>query len=329
MRYHRTGGPEVLSLDEVPEPEPGPGEVLLQVHAAGVNFADTERRRGLYDSQVPLPRILGSEAAGVVSAVGPGVGKVLMGRRAVALTTGSYAECVKAPASELVLLPDGVSFEAAAAVPVQGLTAYHLVRTVGQVREGQSVLVHAAAGGVGVLAVQLAKAAGARVFGTVSSESKARLVRELGADEVIRYDHENVVAEVHRRTGGRGVDLVLDAVGASTWAGSLQVLAPFGHLVSYGSASGSPPPVDVEALFEKSLKVSAYWLRTPHPPGLNYQALESLIRDVSEGRLRILIGLKLPLAEAAEAHRRLEGRETVGKVVLSVLDEGEGPGTSA
>lgn len=319
VRYHQTGGPEVLRLEEVPEPEPEPGEVLLQVHAAGVNFADTERRRGLYDAHVPLPRILGSEAAGVISAVGLGVDKALVGRRAVTLTTtGSYASFAKAPASEIVTLPDGVSFEIAAAVPVQGLTAYHLLRTVGQVREGQSVLVHAAAGGVGVLLVQLAKAAGARVFGTVSSDEKARLVQELGADEVIRYDREDVVTRVHELTGGRGVDLVLDAVGASTWAGSLQALAPFGHLISYGSASGPPPPLDVQTLFAKSLKVSAYWLRTPHPPGLHRQALESLIRDVSEGRLRIHIGLKLPLAEAAEAHRRLEGRETVGKVVLTV-----------
>lgn len=318
IRYHQTGGPGVLRLEEVPEPEPGPGEVQLRVHAAGVNFADTERRRGLYDAEVPLPRILGSEAAGIVSAIGPGVDAALVGRRVVALTTSSYAEFVKAPASGLVSLPENVSFEVAAAVPVQGLTAYHLLHTVGRVQEGQSVLVHAAAGGVGVLAVQLAKAAGARVFGTVSSAVKAQLVQELGVDEVIRYDHEDVVAEVHRRTGGRGVELVLDAVGASTWAASLQVLAPFGHLVSYGSASGSPPPVDVDALFAKSLKVSAYWLHTPHPPGMHHRALESLIQEVSRGKLRILVGLKLPLAEAAEAHRRLEGRETVGKVVLNV-----------
>jgi NADPH2:quinone reductase len=318
IRYHQTGGPEVLRLDEVPEPELGPGEVRLRVHAAGVNFADTERRRGLYDAQIPLPRILGSEAAGVVAAVGPGVSDELVGRRVVALATSSYAEFVKAPASGLVLLPANVSFEVAAAVPVQGLTAYHLLHTVSHIQEGQSVLVHAAAGGVGVLAVQLAKAAGARVFGTVSSAAKAQLVQELGADEVIRYDHEDVVAEVHRRTGGRGVELVLDAVGASTWAASLQVLAPFGHLVSYGSASGPPPPVDVEALFTKSLKVSAYWMHTPHPPGLHHRALESLIQEVSRGRLRILVGLKLPLEQAAEAHRRLEGRETVGKVVLTV-----------
>jgi NADPH:quinone reductase len=318
IRYHQTGGPEVLRLEGVPEPEPGPGEVLIQVHAAGVNFADTERRRGLYDAQVPLPRILGSEAAGVVSAVGPGVEKALVGRRVVALATSSYSEFVKAPAHGLVSLPESVSFEVAAAVPVQGLTAYHLLHTVSHVQEGQSVLVHAAAGGVGVLAVQLAKAAGARVLGTVSSASKAQLIQELGVDEVIRYDHEDVVAEVHRRTKGRGVDLVLDAVGATTWAANLQVLAPFGHLVSYGSASGPPPPVDVETLFAKSLKVSAYWLHTPHPPGLHQRALESLIQRVSLGRLRILVGLKLPLAQASEAHRRLEGRETVGKVVLIV-----------
>jgi NADPH2:quinone reductase len=325
IRYHRTGGPEVLQLDEVPEPEPGPGEVRLQVHATGVNFADTERRRGLYDAKLPLPRILGSEAAGVISAVGPDVDPALVGRRVVTLTTQSYAEFVKAPASGLVMLPDNVSFEVAAAVPVQGLTAYHLLHTAAQVHAGQSVLVHAAAGGVGVLAVQLAKALGARVLGTVSSAAKARLVQELGADELIRYDSEDVVAEVQRRTQGRGVDLVLDAVGASTWAASLQVLAPFGHLVSYGSASGRPPPVDMEALFEKSLKVSAYWLHTPHPPGLHHRALASLIRDVAEGRLRILIGLQLPLTEAAEAHRRLESRETVGKVVLTVARESAAP----
>lgn len=319
IRYHQLGGPEVLRLEEVPEPEPGPGEVRIQVHAAGVNFADTERRRGLYDTNHPLPRILGSEAAGVISAVGPGVDRALLGRRAVALTTKAYAEFATAPTSGLAVLPDSVSFEVAAAVPVQGLTAYHLLYTVAQVREGQSVLVHAAAGGVGVLAVQLAKALGARVFGTVSSEAKARLAQELGADEVIRYDHEDVVAEVQRRTDGRGVDLVLDAVGASTWASSVQALAPFGHAVMYGSASGPPPHLDLESLFEKSLKVSAYWLRTPHPPGLHQQALGSLLRDVAEGKLRVLIGLKLPLAEAAEAHRRLESRETVGKVVLTVV----------
>ncbi|WP_224361739.1 quinone oxidoreductase family protein [Hyalangium versicolor] len=318
IRYHQTGGPEVLRLEEVPEPQPGSGEVQLSVHAAGVNFADTERRRGLYDAKVPLPRILGSEAAGIVADVGPGVDKALVGKRVVAWTVASYAERAIAPVSSLVALPDTVPFDVAAAVPVQGLTAYHLLRTVGQVQEGQSVLIHAAAGGVGGLAVQLAKAAGMRVFGTVSSEAKARLVRELGADEVIRYDHEDVVAEVHQRTGGRGVDLVLDAVGASTWAASLAALAPFGHLVSYGSASGPPPPVDVDSLFAKSVKVSAYWLHTPHPPGTHVRALESLIRHVAEGKLRILIGLKLPLAEAAEAHRRLEGRETVGKVVLTV-----------
>jgi NADPH2:quinone reductase len=320
IRFHRIGGPEVLRLDEVPEPEPGPDEVLLQVHVAGVNFADTERRRGLFNPNAPLPRMLGLEAAGIVSAIGSRVDPALRGRRVATLAEGAYAEFVTVPASGLVTLPDNVSFEVAAAVPVQGLTAYHLVHTVSQIHVGQSVLVHAAAGGVGGLAVQLAKAAGARVFGTVSSAAKAELVRELGADEVIRYDHEDVVAEVRQRTGGQGVDLVLDAVGASTWAGSLQALAPFGHLVSYGSASGLPPLVDVETLFDKSLKVSAYWLLTPHPPGLHHRALESLIQDVSKGKLRILLGMKLPLVECAEAHRRMEGRETMGKVVLTVRE---------
>lgn len=319
IRYHELGGPEVLRLEEVPEPTPGPGEALLEVHAAGVNFSDTERRRGLHDAKkVPLPWTLGSEGAGVVVAVGPGVDAGWVGRRVVALTTGSYAERTKVPAAALNILPDHVPFDVGAGLLLQGLTAYHLVHTMGQVRRGQSVLVHAAAGGVGLLVVQLAKSAGARVFGTVSSDEKAALARDFGVDEVIRYEREDFTAEVLRRTEGRGVELVLDSVGARTWEGSLKVLAPFGHLVLYGTASGAPPPLELESLFEKSLKVSSYWLRTPHPPELQRQATDFLLKEVSEGRLKVQMGLRLPLERAAEAHRRLEGRDTVGKVVLEV-----------
>ncbi|WP_164011836.1 quinone oxidoreductase family protein [Pyxidicoccus trucidator] len=318
IRYHQVGGPEVLRLEEVPEPVAGPGEVRIRVRAAGVNFADTERRRGLYDSKVPLPRILGSEAAGVVESVGAGVDASWVGRRVVALAKQSYAELVTAPEQELLALPERVSFEEAAGLLVQGLTAWHLVHTVGRVTERQSVLIHAAAGGVGLLAIQLAKAAGARVLGTVSTEAKARLARELGADEVLLYGEGDVAEQVRALTGGQGVELVLDSVGASTWKSSLEALAPFGHLVSYGSASGAPPPVDVEALYEKSLKVSAYWLHTRHPPALQRQARETLGRELAEGRLQVRAGLVLDLAEAAEAHRQLEGRGTAGKVVLRV-----------
>lgn len=318
IRYHQVGGPEVLRLEEVPEPVPGPGEVRIRVRAAGVNFADTERRRGLYDASVPLPRILGSEAAGVVESVGPGVDTAWLGRRVVALTTRSYAELATAPEQELLVLPERVSFEEGAGLLVQGLTAWHLIHTMGHLSSGQSVLIHAAAGGVGLLAVQLAKAVGARVLGTVSTQEKARLAKELGADDVILYSEGNVAGQVRTLTGGRGVDLVLDSVGANTWQSSLDSLAVFGHLVSYGSASGSPPRVDVEFLYEKSLKVSAYWLRTAHPPELQRHAREALRAELAEGRLQVRTGLVLNLAEAAEAHRQLEGRGTVGKVVLRV-----------
>jgi NADPH2:quinone reductase len=318
IRYHELGGPEVLRLEEVPEPTVGPGEALLEVHAAGVNFADTERRRGLYDTKAPLPGVPGYEAAGVVAAVGPGVDTSWVGRRVVAMPKNSYAERTTAPAAELNVLPDNVPFDVGAGLLLQGLTAYHLVHTMGQLRRGQTVLVHAAAGGVGLLVVQLAKSAGARVLGTVSSAEKAALAKEFGADELIRYDRDDFTAEVARLTQGRGVELVLDAVGAKTWEGSLKVLAPFGHLVLYGTASGAPPLLDMETLFEKSLKVSSYWLRTRHPPELQRQATDFLLKEVSEGRLRVQIGLRLPLAQAAEAHRRLEGRDTVGKVVLTV-----------
>ena len=318
IRYHEVGGPEVLRLEEVPDPVPGPGEVRIRVRAAGVNFADTERRRGLYDARAPLPRILGSEAAGVVESVGPGVDASWLGRRVVALTVRSYAELATAREEALLVLPERVSFEEGAGLLVQGLTAWHLVHTMGRLSSGQSVLIHAAAGGVGLLAIQLAKAVGARVLGTVSTESKARLAREHGADEVLLYSEGDVAERVRALTGGRGVELVLDSVGASTWKSSLESLAPFGHLVSYGNASGQPPPVDVESLYEKSLKVSAYWLHTLHPPELQRQAREAMRAELVEGRLRMQVGLVLDLAEAAEAHRQLEGRNTVGKVVLRV-----------
>ena len=318
IRYHEVGGPEVLRLDDVPEPVPGPGEVRIRVHAAGVNFADTERRRGLYDARVPLPRVLGSEAAGVVESVGPGVDASWVGRRVVALAPGSYAERVVAPEPELLELPEQVSFEEAAGLLVQGLTAWHIVHTMGRLSSGQSVLIHAAAGGVGLLAVQLAKAVGARVLGTVSSEAKARLARELGADEVLLHGEGDLAERVRALTGGQGVDLVLDSVGASTWKASLESLAPFGHLVAYGNASGHPPPLDVEELYAKSLKVSAYWLRTPHPPELNRRAREALRAELAAGRLQMRLGLVMDLAQAAEAHRQLETRGTVGKVVLRV-----------
>ncbi|HXX32605.1 MAG TPA: quinone oxidoreductase [Myxococcaceae bacterium] len=317
VRIQAHGGPEVLRVDDVPPPEAGPGEVLLGVRAAGVNFADIERRRGSYEPHLPLPSILGAEAAGVIVAVGAGVNPALRGMRAVGLARASQAEMVKMPAAEVVLLPEVVDFDVAAALPVQGLTAYHLLHTMESVTPGMSILVHAIAGGVGLLVLQLAKAAGARVYGTASTEAKAEVARRLGADAVL-VAPDDLAGEILELTGGHGVDLVLDSVGRSTAEASLRSLAPFGHLVHFGEASGPPPRLDISALYGRSLRVSAYWLRSPHPPGTHSAALHELLSDVVAGTLTCTIGLRLPLERVADAHRALEGRRTVGKVVLRV-----------
>jgi NADPH:quinone reductase len=317
VRIHGFGGPDVLRIDEVPSPEAGPGEVLLRVHAAGVNFADTEHRRGQYRADMPLPAVLGAEAAGVIAAVGSGVNPALRGLRAVGLGMGCQAEFVPMPASEVVLLPDAVEFDIAAALPVQGLTAYHLLHTAEWVTPGMTLLVHAISGGVGLQLLQQAKAAGARVFGTASTEGKAEVARRLGADAVL-VAPQDLASEVLALTGGQGVDVVFDSVGRSTAEASLGSLAPFGHLVFYGEASGPPAAIEVGALYPRSLRVSAYWLRSPHPAGAHRAALNELVSDVAAGTLSCTVGVRLPLEQVADAHRALEERRTVGKVVLRV-----------
>ena len=317
VRFHAIGSPEVLRVDDVDKPKPEPGQALVRVHVVGVNFADTLLRRGTYISQPNLPETPGYEAAGIVEEVGQGVEPRLVGQRVVALAEHCYAEYVVAPAETLVPLPDAVSFEAGAAFPVQALTAYHMLFTVDKVGPGKTVLIHAAAGGVGLVAIQMAKLAGARVFGTTSSQDKARLAMEMGADEVILYNQTDFAEEVRRMTGGRGVDLVLDSVGKATQQGSMKSLAPFGHLVSYGIASGVPDPVEILPLYEKSLKVSAFWLFTAkRVPAVARLGVEQVLSWIAGGQLRLHIGLRLPLSQAAEAHRRIESRETVGKILL-------------
>jgi NADPH:quinone reductase len=317
VRIHGFGGPDVLRIDEIPSPEPGPGEVLLRVHAAGVNFADTERRRGLYRGDIPLPNVLGLEAAGVIAAVGSGVNPALRGLRAVGLGSGCQADFVPLSASEVVLLPEEVDFDVAAALPVQGLTAYHLLHTAEWVTPGMTLFVHAIAGGVGLQLLQQAKAAGARVFGATSTEEKAAVARKLGADAVL-VAPQDLASEVLALTGGQGVDVVFDSVGHSTAEASLRSLAPFGHLVFYGEASGPPAALEVSALYPRSLRVSAYWLRSPHPAGAHRAALNELVSDVAAGTLSCTVGMRLPLEQVADAHRALEERRTVGKVVLRV-----------
>jgi len=316
--FEQTGGPEVLALADVPKPDVRPGMVLIKVHAIGVNFADVRFRQGLYVVKPKLPDTPGMEAAGIVEAVGDGVTGVRPGARVAAFTVKSYAEYCQAPESMIVPLPDAVSFEQGAAFPIQVLTAYHMLHTADSTGPGRVVLVHSAAGGVGLAAVQLAKAAGARVFGTVSSDAKAALVREHGADGVINYATEKFADEVLRLTDGRGADLILDAVGKPTFEEGLRCLAPFGHLILYGRAGGPTDPLNVATLSPKSLKVSGFMVPTVtrNFPDKTRQSAEACFALMREGRLRLHIGKTFPLAAAADAHRFLESRQSTGKLIL-------------
>ena len=318
IRGNEYGGPEVLRLQEVEEPRPGPGEVRVRLRAAGVNFIDVNQRRGAYP--VPLPYTPGLEGSGVVEALGSGVDGVRPGDR-VAYTgvLGSYAEANVVPADRLIPLPEEFSFEQGAAFPLQGMTAHYLIHEYRRPGPGDTVLVHAAAGGMGLLLVQWAKHLGARVLGTVSTEEKARAARAAGADEVILYTRQDFVPETKRLTGGRGADLIIDGVGKATFAGNLEAAAVRGHVVIFGAASGPADPIAPNALMPRSLTVSGGSL------GNYTRTREELLRRANDvlagiraGWLRLRIGHVFPLARAAEAHRLLEGRGSVGKVVLTV-----------
>jgi NADPH2:quinone reductase len=317
--FTQVGGPEVLSLADVPKPDLRPRMVLIRVHAIGVNFADTRFRQGTYQLKPKFPDTPGLEAAGVVEAVAEDVTAFRPGARVAAFTVKSYAEYCQAPASMVIPLPDAVSFVDGAAFPIQVMTAYHMLHTADSTGPGRTVLVHSAAGGVGLVAVQLAKVAGARVFGTVSSDAKAQLVKDHGADAVINYGSgEKFADEVLGLTDGRGVDLILDAVGKPTFEEGLRCLAPFGHLILYGRAGGPIDRFDLAALSPKSQKVSGFMVPTV-TRGFPEKTRESSARCFAlmrEGRLRLHIGKTFPLAQAAEAHRYLESRQSTGKLVL-------------
>ncbi|MBW8874270.1 MAG: quinone oxidoreductase [Acidobacteria bacterium] len=318
IRIHSLGGPEVLQLEDVPEPAPKEGEAVVRVEAAGVNFIDVYFRTGLYKGPA-LPFTLGQEAAGTVAAVGSGVADVAVGDRvAYAGVHGAYAELAAVPAARLVKLPAGVSTRQGAAAMLQGMTAHYLACSTYSLKEGDACLIHAAAGGVGQLLCQVAKLRGARVLGTVSTEEKAQLAREAGADEIIRYDQQDFAAEVKRLTGGHGVQVVYDGVGRATFDKGLDSLARRGMMVLFGQASGPVPPFDPSLL---NTKGSLYLTR----PSLGHyiataeelqRRAEDVLGWIAEGKLKIRIGLELPLAQAAEAHRALEGRRTTGKVLL-------------
>ena len=317
--FHETGGPDVLRYEDVPADNPGPGEVRVRHHAIGVNFIDVYHRTGLYP--VPsLPSGLGTEAAGVIDAIGPGVTDFQVGDRVTYCTgpRGAYAEARVISAQLLVKLPRGISFEEAAAATLKGLTAQYLLRRTYRVRKGDKILIHAAAGGVGLLVCQWARALGATVIGTVGSDDKARLAAEHGCDHPINYAREDFVARVREITGGEGVAVVYDSIGKDTFDKSLDCLRPLGLMVSFGNSTGPVPP------FETSKLAARGSLFLTRPSLFQYVAKREDLLTAADDffamvlleKIRIGIHHKRPLAEAAEAHRDLEARKTTGSTIL-------------
>jgi NADPH:quinone reductase len=317
IQAKQCGSPDVMQLADLPVPQPGPQDALVKTEAIGVNFIDVYHRTGLY--KLDLPMTPGMEAAGVVEAVGAGVTSLKPGDRvAYAMALGAYAEYQAVPAVKLVRVPDGVTMEQAAAAMLQGMTAHYLTNSTYVLKPGHTALVHAAAGGAGQLLVQMARNAGARVIGTVSTEAKAAIAREAGCDEVILYSTQDFEAETRQLTGGKGVEVVYDSVGQTTYLKSFNCLKPRGLLVLFGQSSGAVPPIDPLMLSSKgSLYVTrptlAHHLLTREE--VEWRAGE-VLNGVKSGRLRLRIEKKYPLAEAPQAHRDLESRKLAGKLLL-------------
>lgn len=318
IQIEQTGGPDVLKLVDVPVPQPGPGQVLVKVAAAGVNFIDIYFREGRYPATLPF--IPGQEAAGIVEKLGEHVTGFAPGDHvAWNGTRGTYAEYACAPAAELLHVPQGLSSEDAAAVLVQGLTAHYLAFGTYRIQPGDTVLVHAGAGGVGLLLTQIAKRCGARVITTVSTEEKAQLSRDAGADEVILYTREDFVARVREITAGKGLPVVYDSVGTTTFEGSLKCLQPRGLLALYGASSGAVPPFDPIRLMSGSLFLTRPTLKdyVSTREELLWRAGE-IFSWAASGELAVRVGQKYKLADAQQAHIDLQGRKTTGKVLLTV-----------
>jgi NADPH2:quinone reductase len=319
IRIYQYGGPEVLRYEDTAVPEPGPGEALVQIHVSGVNFVDTYVRSGLY-KQPSFPFTPGAEASGIVAKVGPNVTDVHVGDRvAYATSLGSYAEFAAVPSWKLAVLPQSVDFQAGAAIMLQGLTAHYLTTSTFPLKAGQTALIHAGAGGVGLLLIQLAKKIGATIIATAGTAEKAALARGAGANETIVYSSQDFEAEVKKMTNGKGVDVVYDAVGAATWEKSLNSLKPRGYLILYGNASGPVPPFDPLVLMKGSLFVT-------RPTLVHYAASREevqwrssdLFAWLSSGEIRLKHDFVYPLADAALAQADLEARKTTGKVLLQV-----------
>jgi len=317
IRVHAPGGPEALRLEDVPEPQPGPGEAVVRLEATGVNFIEVYQRKGQYPLQTPFTP--GAEGAGTVVAVGEGVTMPRVGERVASETlSGAYAELAKTKVERLVRLPDGVEGPVGASIMLQGITAHYLATSTYPIQRGDRCLIHAVSGGVGLLLCQIAKRRGAWVVGTTSTPEKATFARDAGADEVILYTEQDFVAEVRRLTGGKGVQVVYDSVGKTTFDGSLDCLVPRGMMVLFGQSSGPVPPLDPQVLNRKG---SLYLTR---PTIAHYAATREeltaraseLFSWIEDGWLRVHIDRTLPLGEASAAHVALESRRTVGKVLL-------------
>jgi NADPH2:quinone reductase len=317
IQVTKPGGAEALTVIDLPVPKPKPNEAVVQIKAAGVNFIDVYFREGRYPA--PMPLVIGQEAAGIVSEVGGEVKGLKVGDH-VAYTgiSGSYAEYASVPADRLVRIPDGMDFKQAAAAMLQGMTAHYLSHSTFPLKSGHTALIHAAAGGVGLLLVQMSKALGARVIGTAGSDEKAKLAREAGADEVIIYTRQDFEAETKRLTDGKGVDVVYDGVGKDTFEKDLNILRPRGYLVLFGGSSGAVPPFELTRLSQKG---SLFLTR---PTLVNYiasrgeleQRASDVLNMITSGKLKLRIQHTYPLSEAQQAHRDLEGRKTTGKLIL-------------
>ena len=317
VRVHKYGGPEVLTNEDIPVPEPKTGEARVKIEAIGLNFIDIYHRTGLYPLQTPFT--VGMEGAGVVDAVGDGVTEVKKGNRvAYAMIPGAYAEYAIVPAAKLAPLPANIDVKSAAALMLQGMTAHYLTHSTYALKPGDTALVHAAAGGVGLLLIQIAKMLGARVIGTISTEAKAQLAKQAGADEAILYTQIDFLAEVKKLTDGRGVHVVYDSVGATTFDKSLDCFRPRGYLVLFGQSSGPVQPFDPGKLAAKG----SLFLTRPTLAHYTLTRAELLQRSgdlfnwTAAGKLRLRIDKTFSMAEATEAHRQLEGRKTTGKVIL-------------
>jgi NADPH:quinone reductase len=317
IQITQCGGPEVMKLADAPRPSPAAGQALVKIAAAGVNFIDVYFRCGLYKADLPFTP--GSEASGTVESVGPGVTVVKPGDRvAYAMARGAYSEYALVPADQLVPLPDGVDMQTAGAAMLQGMTAHYLTHSTWPVKPGDKVLVHAAAGGAGRLIAQMAKMLGAVVYGTVGTDTKAAIAKESGVDETIVYTREDFAAEIKRLTGGKGVDVIYDSVGATTFLKGLDVIRPRGMMALFGQSSGVVAPLDPNILNPKG---SLFLTR----PSLAHHVLTreellwragDVLKWIGSGKLKLMVDKTYALADAADAHRDLEGRKTVGKLLL-------------